>query len=516
MSRQRSLGSVLLHPLWIGSLVLLVVNDHYLKRSGLLPGVVTGKLSDIAGMFVAPALFAWLLRVKDKLGIALAHAAVGAGYAVLEVSQPTADALDAVFRAFGHRWASTSDPTDLLALLLLPLGYVWVERQSRAHRALALQRRTTVLACAGVLACAASEDDDGGGPFTCDDATGSDCDMDGVPAPADCNDYDATINPNLGNCPGADGTESCDNGVDDDGDGYADCNDSKCQEACVPTIEACNLPIQLVAQTGTVHGSTLEGSWALEGSCGGADAPENVYQVSTRQAGTLSFVVPPGHVAYTRTDCISSHGEPECVAADASAPEDSVFTLDVDPGVYTTLVIDAADGGSASEYDLQLTFDVPGCGDGLVEGIEECDDGNTEDGDGCSAGCIAEAEAVCANVVPLDLSTVDLTFEGGSFFAASTCGGGGLGAPERAFSFTAPAAGVLTVSAIADSASLGVFAQSACNEPVIACATPAAPSEVTDLAIPLAEGASVTVFVEGETGASTSLSFSMTASFEPS
>ncbi len=516
MNRQRSIGSVLLHPLWIGSLVVLVVNDHYLKRSGLLPGAVTGKLSDVAGMFVAPALVAWMLRAKSKLGIGLAHAAVGAGYAVLEVSLPAADALDSVFRQFGHRWASTSDPTDLLALLLLPLGYLWVERQSRAERAVALQRRTTALACAGVLACAASEDDDGGGTFTCADETGADCDMDGVPAPADCNDYDASINPNIGNCPGADGTESCDNGIDDDDDGYTDCDDSKCAPLCAATVEACSLPTQLVAQTGAVHGSTLEGSWALEGTCGGADAPENVYQVSGTQVGVLSFPVPPGHVAYTRTDCASSHEETACVEADATVPENGVMSIPIDPNVYTTLVIDAADGASAADYDLMLTFSVPSCQDGLLDAGEQCDDGNALDGDGCSSTCIAEPETVCSHVDPLELTTADLTFEGGSFYAASTCSGGGLSAPERGFSFTAPAAGILTVSAVADSERLAVFAESVCNEAVIACAPPAAAGEVTDLAIPLAEGAQVTIFVEGESGLSTSAPFSMTASFEPS
>lgn len=28
------------------------------------------------------------------------------------------------------------------------------------------------------------------------------------------------------------------------------------------------------------------------------------------------------------------------------------------------------------------------CGDGVIEGPEECDDGNTKDGDGCSKTCL--------------------------------------------------------------------------------------------------------------------------------
>jgi cysteine-rich repeat protein len=36
------------------------------------------------------------------------------------------------------------------------------------------------------------------------------------------------------------------------------------------------------------------------------------------------------------------------------------------------------------------------CGDGLVEGNEECDDHNTTNGDGCSSTCIEEP-AACGN-----------------------------------------------------------------------------------------------------------------------
>jgi len=31
---------------------------------------------------------------------------------------------------------------------------------------------------------------------------------------------------------------------------------------------------------------------------------------------------------------------------------------------------------------------VPRCGDGILDGGEVCDDGNTRDGDGCAANCL--------------------------------------------------------------------------------------------------------------------------------
>ena len=41
-------------PVAVVSLVLLVLNDHLLKQAW--PGAVTGKLSDVAGLVVAPLL----------------------------------------------------------------------------------------------------------------------------------------------------------------------------------------------------------------------------------------------------------------------------------------------------------------------------------------------------------------------------------------------------------------------------------------------------------------------------
>ena len=51
----------LAHPLAVGSLVLLALNDHVLKQAW--PGWVTGKLSDLAGLVVAPLVLAVALAV---------------------------------------------------------------------------------------------------------------------------------------------------------------------------------------------------------------------------------------------------------------------------------------------------------------------------------------------------------------------------------------------------------------------------------------------------------------------
>ncbi|MBX6723359.1 MAG: hypothetical protein IRY92_09020, partial [Dactylosporangium sp.] len=51
----------LAHPVTLAAVVVLVVNDHLLKDA--YPGLVTGKLSDVAGLVLAPAVLASLVTL---------------------------------------------------------------------------------------------------------------------------------------------------------------------------------------------------------------------------------------------------------------------------------------------------------------------------------------------------------------------------------------------------------------------------------------------------------------------
>ena len=46
------------------------------------------------------------------------------------------------------------------------------------------------------------------------------------------------------------------------------------------------------------------------------------------------------------------------------------------------------------------------CGDGIKVGAEACDDGNTDNGDGCSSTCAVEAGYVCSGSAPSTCSSV--------------------------------------------------------------------------------------------------------------
>ena len=122
------------------AMALVALNDHVLKGAGLLPAAVTGKLSDVAGLYFAPLLVAelWMLaRPTAERGAPVrrvAWAALGFGLLFTAIkTSATASALhDAVAGALLHYPVrNTVDPTDLMALLMLPVAVVDARRVSR-------------------------------------------------------------------------------------------------------------------------------------------------------------------------------------------------------------------------------------------------------------------------------------------------------------------------------------------------------------------------------------------------
>jgi hypothetical protein len=57
-------GDVLLHPVALGALGLLVLNDHLGKR--VAPGLITGKASDVAGLVLFPLLVLAVVEVLRR------------------------------------------------------------------------------------------------------------------------------------------------------------------------------------------------------------------------------------------------------------------------------------------------------------------------------------------------------------------------------------------------------------------------------------------------------------------
>ena len=90
--------------------------------------------------------------------------------------------------------------------------------------------------------------------------------------------------------------------------------------------------------------------------------------------------------------------------AQAQGPIDVRFTLDSNVYCARFVSFRRNQAGRVSATDASAPPDCadpppPTCGDGVVEGTEECDDHNTTSGDGCSATCRLEnTSAICAGI----------------------------------------------------------------------------------------------------------------------
>ncbi|HEX8024688.1 MAG TPA: hypothetical protein VF484_00640, partial [Candidatus Limnocylindrales bacterium] len=112
-------GEALVHPVSLAAIALLVVNDHVLKA--MAPGVVTGKLSDFAGLAFFPLLLigVWeLIAASHGSGPAGSRAitvAVGFTAAGFALVKTTAIGAGAVGWAIGAlQWAPAAAAQALL------------------------------------------------------------------------------------------------------------------------------------------------------------------------------------------------------------------------------------------------------------------------------------------------------------------------------------------------------------------------------------------------------------------
>ena len=109
-------SNALFHPLWWVALVLLLSNDHAWKGSADISPLVTGKLSDVSGLLMAPALVATLLCVRTWSGWIACHAGVAFAFSALKLSTTVAGWFIAVGAFFGLGYAVAPDATDLYAV----------------------------------------------------------------------------------------------------------------------------------------------------------------------------------------------------------------------------------------------------------------------------------------------------------------------------------------------------------------------------------------------------------------
>ncbi|HEX5542704.1 MAG TPA: hypothetical protein VFX60_14280, partial [Micromonospora sp.] len=151
----------LAHPVTVIAVALLAVNDHLLKAA--YPGLLTGKLSDAAGLIAAPPLLALAIIpiLPHRPASLLAGAAVlftGVGFTAVKLSQTAAVAVSAAWSTLVGPSVILADPTDLATLPALALAWwVWTRaRQRPVSRPAARRFGTLIVLPAATLAMVAT------------------------------------------------------------------------------------------------------------------------------------------------------------------------------------------------------------------------------------------------------------------------------------------------------------------------------------------------------------------------
>ncbi len=182
-SSQDSLLAWFGHPATVVATFVLLVNDHLLKT--LWPGLVTGKLSDVAGLLVAPPVLALafsavlaLLRIGSSSSALAslrtgsspvlaslaptrlaAHGAIvvtGVGFTLVKTTEAGAELASRAWALAAGPSRTLADPTDLVALPALGVAWLIWRRCGTDHPVRRIRALIIVpVALVGVTATAA-------------------------------------------------------------------------------------------------------------------------------------------------------------------------------------------------------------------------------------------------------------------------------------------------------------------------------------------------------------------------
>lgn len=266
----------------------------------------------------------------------------------------------------------------------------------------------------------------------------------------------------------------------------------------------------------------LSGTLAATGCiAGGYNA---VYQFRSDIDGKLTAKLTASYaepVLQARSDCsktdLVAAGSQMACAERVGRPASNdplVIEVPVEKGIPVFLNVDANKIGEIGPFRLDLTVVPAACSNDLVEGTEQCDDGNTVSGDGCSATCTLEATTTAADVCPgvpivltadpadanrfagvVTSSTAALTGN----YAGSCASTTSSQANDAVYAITAPVTGRLTTTVHADfSATLYARATCLAATPEAGCSAKYAWTTPETMGVPVTKGDVVYVFVDGK------------------
>lgn len=199
--------------------------------------------------------------------------------------------------------------------------------------------------------------------------------------------------------------EACDDGNTLAGDGCAaDCSFEAggvlkdCPGQGVTLSGAGNAP-RSVSFAGTTAG--LGSSTLTPAACSGG-GPNAVYAVTPDVSGSLTAKLVATYdnaTLHVRTECDISDTQLDC--KEATEPLETLeLTVPVTAGLPHYVVVDSSSSTYSGSYTVEVTVRPGACGNGILDGGEQCDDGNGANGDGCSSMCVLEAVSAAADTCP--------------------------------------------------------------------------------------------------------------------
>jgi|GEM_PF-1954965 len=187
--------------------------------------------------------------------------------------------------------------------------------------------------------------------------------------------------------------ETCDDGNKTAGDG--------CSPTCAleggGVIDACpGQPFLLSGPAGAPRKISFAGNTKLQGSktqgiagCYFQSGNNTVYAVKSDVAGAVKAELTTGYAKaslHVRTDCASTTYQTGCTSLVEPAKGKLDFPVTANQWFY--VIVDS--DGDGGPYTLDVSVTPGACGNHLLDGNEQCDDGNAASGDGCSPTCTLE------------------------------------------------------------------------------------------------------------------------------
>jgi cysteine-rich repeat protein len=321
-----------------------------------------------------------------------------------------------------------------------------------------------------------------------------------------------------------DGGEQCDDGNATAGDG---CSATCTLEPVPPAADTCpGATLPLTAAAGGKYSGVVSASTAgltsdqkpktSQGSCSTFNsAKDAVYAVTSPIDGLLKATVVGtfDSMVYARTACdadAAAYVDLGCAGnVDGNGAE--TLTVPIQANVPVYLVVDGEATAAAGVFQLAVEVTPSTCGNAALEGGEKCDDGNTMDGDGCSATCQLEPAThdTCANASDITLAPG----AGGTFAATISSGTTNLAhdqtftgcsslGPDAIYKITAPIDGVLTAGVPVAGFNVSLGARSTCpastaSSVPLVCANASSDNGQEEISFSVVQGQTYYLIVDG-------------------